>query len=85
MLYYSTMIRLQQINSCISALTYLDMPESKSALDSFFQRFEKKYGGSSGGKKILESYRLERSQREYDVQKGNVPWKTGLKIYRGLE
>lgn len=83
-IYYSTTIRLSLINSSISALSYLDMPEAKSAMESFLQRFEKKYGDSSGGRKMLKKYRLERSQHEEDTRRGLAPWQTGLKVGDGV-
>lgn len=74
---YNTVSQLGITTICISALSSLDMPEAKSEIDAYLQRFEKKYGNSSGGKKMLELYRLDRSMGEHSVSIGAAPWQVG--------
>ena len=76
-IYYSTFNRLSLMHSCVSALALLDLPESNAELDAFFQRFEKKYGGSSGGQKMFKLYEMERSQAKEMVRLKNAPWQEG--------
>lgn len=76
-IYYSTYTRLTLIGSCVSALALLDLLESNAELDAFFQRFEKKYGGSSGGQKMFKLYEMERSQAKEMVRLKNAPWQEG--------
>ena len=76
-IYFNTPIRLSLIGSCISALSSLDMPEAKSEISKFLERFEKKYGNQSAGKKMLEIYKIEQSQQEEGVRLGIAPWQVG--------
>ncbi len=76
-IHYSTYTRLGLLNSCVSALALLDLPESNVELDAFFQRFEKRYGGSSGGQKMFKLYEMERSQAKEKVRLKGAPWQEG--------
>ena len=76
-IHYSTYTRLGLLNSCVSAIAVLDLPESNAELDAFFQRFEKRYGGSSGGQKMFKLYEMERSQAKEKVRLKGAPWQEG--------
>ena len=76
-IYYNAVTRLSLLESCISSLASLDMPEAKAEIKAFLQRFELKYGASSGGKKMLDQYKIEVSQQEGIVRKGTAPWQVG--------
>ena len=76
-IYYTNALRLSLLGSCVSALSSLDMPEAKSEVEAFLHRFEKKYGNSSGGKKMLKLYKDERRQQEELVSMGAAPWQVG--------
>ena len=76
-IYYGTYTRLSLMQSCVSALALLDLPESNAELNAFFQRFEKRYGTSSGGQIMIKMYEMERSQAKEKVRLKGAPWQEG--------
>lgn len=78
LIHYTSVSRLSLFGSCIAALSSFDMSEADLEVNEAVRRFESKYGDTSGGKKMLEKYKIEIRQQKEMIRLGTTPWQVGF-------